>query len=78
MSTRVWEDIVQLRDRQFTRWAAELRQGLDVLGPGTPAGERMAQTVRYFEFISHEMSGLLARWHAQAASTDPAEASAER
>jgi hypothetical protein len=34
----------------------------------------MAQTVRYFEFISQEMSGLLARWHAQSASTDPAEA----
>jgi DNA-binding transcriptional regulator GbsR (MarR family) len=78
MSTRVWEDIVQLRDRQFARWAAELRHGLEVLGPGTPAGERMAQTVRYFEFISQEMSGLLARWHAQSASTDPAEAHAER
>jgi hypothetical protein len=78
MSTRVWEDIVQLRDRQFARWAAELRHGLEVLGPGTPAGERMAQTVRYFEFISQEMSGLLARWHAQSASTDPAGAHAER
>ncbi|MGH3302954.1 MAG: GbsR/MarR family transcriptional regulator [Streptosporangiaceae bacterium] len=78
MSTRVWEDIVQLRDRQFVRWAGELRHGVDVLGPASPAGARMAQTVRYFEFISQEKAGLLARWHAESASTRPAEASAER
>jgi predicted transcriptional regulator len=65
MSTRVWEEVVQLRDRQFSNWAAELRHGVDALGPASPAGARMAQTVRYFEFISHEMAGLLARWRAQ-------------
>jgi DNA-binding transcriptional regulator GbsR (MarR family) len=64
MSERVWQDIVRLRDRQFTRWAMELREGIKVLGPGSPAGVRMADTVRYFEFISGEMAGLLARWEA--------------
>jgi predicted transcriptional regulator len=78
MSTRVWEDIVQLRDRQFADWAAELRQGVDVLGPATPAGARMGQTVRYFEFISQEIAGLLARWRAQSGGAEPAEADAER
>jgi predicted transcriptional regulator len=62
MPDNVWQDIVRLRDRLFTRWAAELRRGADVLGPGSPAGARMTDTVRYFEFISAEMSGLLARW----------------
>jgi len=65
MSVDVWQDIVRLRDRQFTRWAAELRDGVEVLGPGSPAGSRMAETVRYFEFISTEMAGLLARWNAR-------------
>jgi predicted transcriptional regulator len=69
MSTRVWEEVVQLRDRQFSDWAAELRHGVDVLGPASLAGARMAQTVRYFEFISHEMAGLLARWRAQSGGT---------
>jgi DNA-binding transcriptional regulator GbsR (MarR family) len=78
MSTRVWEDIVQLRDRQFSDWAAELRHGVDVLGLTTPAGARMAHTVRYFEFISQEITGLLARWRAQAAAAEPAEADTER
>jgi predicted transcriptional regulator len=78
MSTRVWEDVVQLRERQFSSWAAELRHGAVVLGPATPAGARMAETVRYFEFVSQEITGLLARWRAQSASIGPAEAGAER
>jgi DNA-binding transcriptional regulator GbsR (MarR family) len=62
MSVHVWQDIVALRDRQFTRWAAELTDGVGILGPDSPAGRRMAETVRYFEFISAEMAGLLRRW----------------
>jgi DNA-binding transcriptional regulator GbsR (MarR family) len=72
MSTRVWEDVVQLRDRQFSLWATELRHGVEVLGPESPAGARMAQTVQYFEFISREITGLLARWRAQSAGEGPA------
>ena len=66
MSTAIWQDVVRLRDRQFTTWAAELRQGAEVLGRTSPAGARLAETVRYFEFISREMAGLLARWQADA------------
>jgi DNA-binding transcriptional regulator GbsR (MarR family) len=62
MPEDVWQDIVRLRDRQFSRWAAELSEGVEVLGARSPAGARMADTVRYFEFISAEISGLLAGW----------------
>lgn len=65
MSVDVWQDIVSLRDRQFTRWAVELTDGVRVLGPDSPAGRRMAETVRYFQFISAEMAGLLERWRRQ-------------
>lgn len=70
MSVDVWQDIVHLRDRQFTRWAAELRAGVAVLGPDSAAGARMADTVRYFEFISAEMAGLLARWKSRDRSAE--------
>ena len=66
MSTAIWQDVVRLRDRQFTAWASELRQGAEVLGRTSPAGARLAETVRYFEFISREMAGLLSRWQADA------------
>lgn len=62
MSVSVWQDIVALRDRQFIRWAEELRDGVRVLGADSPAGLRILDTVHYFEFISEEMTGLLARW----------------
>jgi len=68
MPADVWQDIVRLRDRQFARWVTDLRDGVEVLGGDSPAGARMAETVRYFEFISAEMSGLLARWDAQQAA----------
>jgi DNA-binding transcriptional regulator GbsR (MarR family) len=71
MSPNVWEDIVRLRATQFTRWSAELREGVDVLGARSPAGARMSQTVSYFDFISSEITGLLARWRARAESGAP-------
>ncbi len=73
VSADVWQDIVRLRDRMFTRWAAELRDGLIVLGRDSPAGARLAETVRYFEFISGEMTGLLARWDTRKADGDSGE-----
>ncbi len=70
MSERVWEDIVRLRERQFTLWAAELQDGVRVLGADSPAGARMADTVSYFEFITAEMAGLLARWDSRNQAAD--------
>ncbi|HUC23754.1 MAG TPA: MarR family transcriptional regulator [Streptosporangiaceae bacterium] len=70
MSERVWQDIVRLRDRQFTRWAAELQEGVRILGADSPAGARMANTIGYFEFISSEMAGLLARWDSRIQAAD--------
>jgi predicted transcriptional regulator len=70
MPDSVWQDIVQLRRRQFTVWAAELQDGVRILGADSPAGARMADTVRYFEFVSAEMAGLLARWDSRNQAAD--------
>ena len=72
MPENVWQDIVSMRDRMFGRWVAELREGVEALGPDSPAGVRMAETVRYFEFLSQEMLGLWARWQeVRAAESGP-------
>jgi DNA-binding transcriptional regulator GbsR (MarR family) len=65
MPDTVWQDIVGLRERQFARWSADLREGVQVLGADSPAGVRMAQTARYFEFVTAEMAGVLVRWREQ-------------
>jgi DNA-binding transcriptional regulator GbsR (MarR family) len=72
MPTNVWDEIVRLRNRQFARWVTELRDGVSALGADTPAGSRMAQTVRYFDFLSTEMSGLLTRWQDLGVGADSA------
>ena len=58
----VWHEIMAVRDRMFSRWARVLQDGIEVLGPGTPAGNRMADSARYFEFLQAEMYTLLDRW----------------
>jgi DNA-binding transcriptional regulator GbsR (MarR family) len=70
MPATVWRDVVSLRDQMFGRWVAELRDGIEVLGADSPAGLRMADTVRYFEFLQVEMAGLLSRWTQHGASRD--------
>lgn len=62
MPDNVWHEIMRLRDRLMMRWADVMREGVGVLGPGTPAGARMAESAMYFDFVSKELPGLVARW----------------
>ena len=34
----VWHDMLRLRDQVMTRWTALVREGIDLVGPDTPAG----------------------------------------
>lgn len=78
MPTDVWDEVVRLRNRQFARWVTELREGVSALGADTPAGSRMAQTVRYFDFLSTEMTGLLTRWQDLRAGAETAASRRDR
>ena len=42
-----------------------MRDGVDAVGPGTPAGERLAETADFFRFLQDEMPKLLVRWREQ-------------
>ena len=58
----VWDEVITGRDRLMARWTAVLRDGIEALGAGTPAGARLTDSVRYFEFVSAELPRVLARW----------------
>jgi len=62
MPDDVWSDMFRLRDAVMQRWAALVREGIDLLGPDTPAGERLAGHATFFEFVSREMPEVLKRW----------------
>ena len=67
----VWDEVVTSRDRVLERWTTVLREGIALLGPDTPAGARMADSVDYFEFVSAELPRVIARWQERKAALNP-------
>ena len=62
MPDDVWSDMFKLRDQVMQRWAALVREGIELLGPDTPAGTRLAGHATFFEFVSRELPEVLRRW----------------
>jgi DNA-binding transcriptional regulator GbsR (MarR family) len=59
---QVWPEYLRARDQIVIRWAAIMREGADALGTSTPAGERLAESAMFFDFVSKELPLMLARW----------------
>jgi DNA-binding transcriptional ArsR family regulator len=65
MPSDIWHQVLLLRNHVLIRWAALLKEGIDIVGPATPAGRRMAGDAGFFEFLAAEMPALMARWDAR-------------
>ena len=46
----------------MSRWSAMVREGIDLVGPDTAAGARMAEQAAFLDFASAELAEVLARW----------------
>lgn len=57
-----WYEVIARREQILDRWIATTREGVNALGPTTPAGQRLAESLAFFEFLSTELHDLLARW----------------
>ena len=68
MPDDVWHDMLRLRDQVMTRWTALVREGIDLVGPDTPAGARLAENAAFFEFVAKELPDVLTRWDEYRAS----------
>lgn len=66
----VWGEIISIRNRAMTRWTAVLREGIPILGAETPAGLRITDSVRFFEFVSAELPLVIDRWQDRKAALD--------
>jgi DNA-binding transcriptional regulator GbsR (MarR family) len=62
VSGDTWYEVVARRDRLLARWEQDLDDGIKAVGPDTPAGDRLEQTRRFFEFLRHEGPRVMARW----------------
>jgi predicted transcriptional regulator len=66
----VWDEVIGIRDRLMARWTGVLREGVAVLGADTPAGQRVADSVRFFEFVSAELPSVIGRWRERRPASD--------
>lgn len=65
----VFYEVVSHRDQLFPRWVDALRDGIEALGPDSPAGHRLRETAAFFEFLQKELPMVLTRWREQRAGT---------
>jgi len=57
-----WYESTLRREQLLSRWESTAREGVDALGPDTPAGARLAESVAFFEFLRREVPAILERW----------------
>jgi DNA-binding transcriptional regulator GbsR (MarR family) len=78
MPGNMWDDLIRMRDQVMGRWTALVREGIDLVGADTPAGERMAEQAAFLEFATKELSEILARWQKYRAGDAPGDHDTER
>ncbi len=57
-----WYELVARREQILERWILATRSGVDALGPDTPAGARLVESLRFFEFAREDLVAMLERW----------------
>jgi DNA-binding transcriptional regulator GbsR (MarR family) len=62
ISGEMWYEVVARRDQILARWEQDLEEGIKAVGPDTPAGMRLEENRRYFEFLREEAPKVMARW----------------
>ncbi|MDQ2755810.1 MAG: transcriptional regulator TrmB [Actinomycetota bacterium] len=67
-----WHDTMLGAGRIYEPFIRVLADGVDTVGgAGTRAGDRLALSVGFMEFLVEEMAGISARWEARQAQADP-------
>lgn len=58
----VWHELFSHRNRLLQQWTGTVRDGREAVGPDTPAGRRLAETLAFFEFLHEEVAAINKRW----------------
>lgn len=57
-----WYEVITRRDEMLMRWQEDLLEGVEAVGADTPAGKRLEETRRFYEFLHTEIPLLLEKW----------------
>jgi DNA-binding transcriptional regulator GbsR (MarR family) len=63
----LWYEVSIRQDQLIARWASAAKDGIEITGPDTPAGQRLADSYDFFVFLQGELPALLERWRARRA-----------
>ncbi|MBB1254188.1 MarR family transcriptional regulator [Streptomyces sp. OF3] len=58
----VWYEAMTNRDAVLNRWISTFSSGVEAVGPESPAGRRIAESVEFLTFMRNEMAALMERW----------------
>lgn len=58
----LWYEAMVERKALLDHWSGTLAEGLEAVGPSTEAGDRLRETLEFFEFMAVEMPLVLERW----------------
>ncbi|MEU9579716.1 GbsR/MarR family transcriptional regulator [Streptomyces chilikensis] len=57
-----WYEAVTNREALLRHWQSALREGVTAVGAGSPAEQRLRETLEFFEFIEVELTDMMRRW----------------
>jgi hypothetical protein len=58
----LWYEAFGHKEALLRRWEEGLLDGIELLGPDSPAGRRLDETREFFAFIRTELAPMLERW----------------
>ena len=58
-----WYETFAHRDGVLRSWQRSMAEAADIVGRGTPAGARLAESESFFEFLRAEIPAMMDRWH---------------
>jgi len=57
-----WYEMVGNREQELAEWAQLGREGRALVGSDTPAGHRLDETARFFDYLGQELTTVMERW----------------
>lgn len=60
-----WYEAMLQENTTFDAMLESLPHGIEAVGSSSPAGKRLQETQRFFEFMRDEISHMVERWHAE-------------
>jgi predicted transcriptional regulator len=62
MPDNVWQEMLRMRDLVLRRWIALIQEGMELVGPGSPASARLADHAAFIGFVVEEYPEVMERW----------------